>query len=74
MDITEIISTISNVGFPIALCCYIVYLKQQDQIRHEKQIQDITDKHDQREADFARAMEDTAKALTELSTLLKAKG
>lgn len=71
MELTDIISTVSNVGFPIALCCYVVYLKQQDQIRHEQNVKEISAQHDAREADFARAMQQTAAALSELSALLK---
>lgn len=71
MEIGEIVSIVSNVGFPIGLCCYILYLKQKDLENYQQQLTDIQSKHDARESDFANAMQETAKALTELSTLMR---
>lgn len=71
MELTDIVSIISNMGFPVALCCYVIYLKQQDQIRHEKAIAELQQQHDAREGDFAETMRKTAEATTELSTLIK---
>lgn len=59
-EFESIIQIISNVGFPIALCVYVLYLM------------DKRDKaHDAKESEFAAAMQENAKALSELSTMIK---
>lgn len=64
MDVlTQVMDIIGNSGFPIALCVYILHLKEKRD-----------DKHDEREKEFAAAMQETAKALTEMSTILREKG
>lgn len=71
MDIGEIVNLIGNSGFPIVLCVYVIWLKQKDLERHEAQIQAMREAHDAREAEFSAVMQQTATAITELSTLMK---
>lgn len=71
MDIGEIVNLIGNSGFPIVLCVYVIWLKQKDLERHEAQIEKMRESHDAREAEFSAVMQQTATAITELSTLMK---
>lgn len=60
MDMNEIISLISNVGFPIAVCIALFYFMMKQEDRHK----DETDK-------LSATVEANTKVLTELCTLIK---
>jgi preprotein translocase subunit YajC len=60
MEMNEVISLISNVGFPIAVCVALFYfmLKQED--KHKDEMTKLND-----------TVEANTKVLTELCTLIK---
>lgn len=57
---TDVINLISNLGFPIAMCCALFYYMINQNKRHEQEINDLR-----------TTLEDNTKVLTELSTLIK---
>lgn len=60
MDITQIIQTISNVGFPIAMCLLVFFYMT----KHDEQHKEETD-------NLRTTLEDNTTVLSELSTLIK---
>lgn len=60
MDINDIVSIISNVGFPVAMCVVLlVYMNKQNE-KHKEEIDKLSD-----------ALQGNTKVLTELCTLIK---
>lgn len=41
MDLATIGSLISSVGFPIAACCYMVYLHNKSEDRHREEVEKL---------------------------------
>ena len=60
MDANGIISLISNVGFPVAVCVALFYYMEKQKERHESE----TDK-------LNETVQSNTKVLTELCTLIK---
>lgn len=60
MDINGIISLISNVGFPVAVCIALFFYMEKQNERHQKE----TDK-------LNETVQSNTKVLTELCTLIK---
>lgn len=60
MDINEVASLISNVGFPIAVCVALFYFMMKQEDKHK----DETDQ-------LSATVEANTKVLTELCTLIK---
>lgn len=60
MDMNAVISLISNVGFPIAVCVALFYFMMKQEERHKEE----TDK-------LSSTVEANTKVLTELCTLIK---
>lgn len=60
MDMNDIISLVSNVGFPIAVCVALFYFMMKQEDKHK----DETDK-------LSATVEANTKVLTELCTLIK---
>ena len=60
MDMNDITSLISNVGFPIAVCVALFYFMMKQEDKHK----DETDK-------LSTTVEANTKVLTELCTLIK---
>lgn len=60
MDINEIVSIISNVGFPVAVCVALfLYMEKQNE-RHQNETDKLND-----------TLANNTKVLTELTTLIK---
>ena len=60
MDVNEITSLISNVGFPIAVCIALFFYMEKQNERHQSE----TDK-------LNETVQSNTKVLTELCTLIK---
>ena len=60
MDVNEIISLISNVGFPVAVCVALFFYMEKQNERHQNE----TDK-------LNGTVQSNTKVLTELCTLIK---
>lgn len=60
MDVNGIISLISNVGFPVAVCVALFFYMEKQNERHQKE----TDK-------LNETVQSNTKVLTELCTLIK---
>ncbi len=60
MDMNEVTSLISNVGFPIAVCVALFYFMMKQEDKHKEE----TDK-------LSATVEANTKVLTELCTLIK---
>ena len=60
MDVNGIISLISNVGFPVAVCVALFYYMEKQNERHQNE----TDK-------LNETVQSNTKVLTELCTLIK---
>lgn len=60
MDVNEIVSIISNVGFPVAVCIALfLYMEKQNE-RHQNETDKLND-----------TLANNTKVLTELTTLIK---
>lgn len=60
MEINEIVSLISNVGFPIAVCCVLFYYITQQSNKHKQEIDKLSE-----------TLQGNTQVLTELTTLIK---
>lgn len=60
MDINEIVSLVSNVGFPVAVCIALFFYMEKQNERHQQE----TDK-------LNETVQSNTKVLTELCTLIK---
>ena len=60
MEATEFISIISNVGFPIAVCCVLFYYINNQNEKHNEEIDKLSE-----------TLQGNTKVLTELCTLIK---
>jgi preprotein translocase subunit YajC len=60
MEMNEVISLISNVGFPIAVCVALFYFMMKQEERHRDEMTKLND-----------TVESNTKVLTELCTLIK---
>ena len=60
MDVNDITSLISNVGFPVAVCVALFFYMEKQNDRHQKE----TDK-------LNETVQSNTKVLTELCTLIK---
>lgn len=60
MELNEIVSLISNVGFPVAVCIALFFYMEKQDERHQSE----TDK-------LNRTVQSNTKVLTELCTLIK---
>lgn len=60
MDINEMITVISNVGFPIAVCCFMFYYMNRQTEKHKEEIDKLSE-----------TLQNNTKVLTELTTLIK---
>lgn len=60
MDVNEIVSLISNVGFPVAVCVALFFYMEKQNERHQSE----TDK-------LNETVQSNTKVLTELCTLIK---
>jgi hypothetical protein len=60
MEVTEIVSLISNVGFPVAVCIALFFYMEKQNERHQNE----TDK-------LNETVQSNTKVLTELCTLIK---
>jgi preprotein translocase subunit YajC len=60
MEMNEVISLISNVGFPIAVCVALFYFMMKQEDRHKDEMNKLND-----------TVAANTKVLTELCTLIK---
>lgn len=60
MELNDIITIISNVGFPISMCLLLLWYIKQESDKHKEE----TDK-------LSATLEGNTKVLTELTTLIK---
>lgn len=60
MELNEIINTISNVGFPIAVCVVMFYYMNRQSEKHKEEIDNLSE-----------TLQGNTKVLTELCTLIK---
>ena len=60
MDVNGIVSIISNVGFPVAVCIALFFYMEKQDVRHQTE----TDK-------LNETVQSNTKVLTELCTLIK---
>lgn len=60
MDINEIVSIISNVGFPIAVCVVLFFYMSKQNDKHKEEIDKLSE-----------TLQGNTKVLTELCTLIK---
>lgn len=60
MEAAEFISIISNVGFPIAVCCVLFYYINTQNEKHKQEIDKLSE-----------TLQGNTKVLTELCTLIK---
>lgn len=42
MDFQAIMQFIGTLGFPIAACCYMLYIREKDEERHKEEMDKIT--------------------------------
>lgn len=60
MDIDNIITIISNVGFPVGMCLLLFFYMEKQNERHQQETDKIND-----------TLKDNTKVLSELTTLIK---
>lgn len=60
MEINEIVNLISNVGFPIAVCCVMFYYMNKQTEKHKQEIDKLSE-----------TLQGNTQVLTELTTLIK---
>ena len=60
MEVSEIVSLISNIGFPVTVCIALFFYMEKQNERHQKE----TDK-------LNETVQSNTKVLTELCTLIK---
>ena len=60
MDISTIASLISSVGFPIAACCYMVYLHNKSEERHREEVDKLR-----------QSLDNNTKVMQKICTILK---
>lgn len=60
MDITQILDSVGTVGFPIVMCLVLLYYMKQENEKHDKEVQHLTD-----------TINANTQVLTELCTLIK---
>lgn len=60
METSELVTIISNVGFPIAMCLFLLYYIKQESDKHKAE----TDK-------LSETLDGNTRVLTELCTLIK---
>lgn len=60
MEVNEIVSLISNVGFPVAVCIALFFYMEKQNERHQNETDKLTE-----------TVQSNTKVLTELCTLIK---
>lgn len=60
MDLNVIVTLISNVGFPVAMCVALFYYMEKQNERHQNETDKLTE-----------TVQSNTKVLTELCTLIK---
>lgn len=60
MDIDDITTIISNVGFPVGMCLLLFFYMEKQNERHQQETDKIND-----------TLKDNTKVLSELTTLIK---
>ena len=60
MDIQTVTDLISNLGFPVAMCCALFYYMIKQNEKHEKEVEKLSE-----------TLNANTQVLTELTTLIK---
>lgn len=60
MEVSEIVSIVSNVGFPVAVCIGLFFYMEKQNERHQQETDRLND-----------TVQSNTKVLTELCTLIK---
>lgn len=74
MDTTNIISIISTVGFPIAMCGAMGYYVKYISDKNREQIKDINERHDEELKDTLTAINNNTLAIQSLCSALEKRG
>lgn len=71
MNITELTTIVTTVGFPIVACGAMGYFVKYIIDKYTNQVDELTQRHEQETDRLAEVIENNTRSITELSTIIR---
>ena len=71
MNITELTTIVTTVGFPIVACGAMGYFVKYIIDKYTTQVDELTQRHEQETDRLAEVIENNTRSITELSTIIR---